>query len=311
MNEQNSDEISFHLYIDAVKDKKIPWNTFVKVMKDFYYQDLVRLKYLNAIILMELTENYSDLEKSRYLNGILLTELKISIEEQNVVEIIENEPIEDSQDVASIDQKSKEQFDNDKDFTNDQSNEEYDVLCNYEQDIVINKLEIKKELIQDNGIQAQMTNETSSSKIIRPGDVQNIHLKQHLIEDHENNTKHENYNSKRESYDEASFQSHSLKRHIHTLHEGHKDYKCSSCGKSFSRSQYLKKHIHTVHEGHKDYKCNSCGKFFSEGGNLKRHIHTIHEDQEDHKCESCNKSFTRQYNLKKHMHAIHDRGRVY
>ena len=65
MNEQNSDEISFHLYIDAVKDKKIPWNTFVKVMKDFYYQDLERLKNLNAMILMELTESYSDLEKSR------------------------------------------------------------------------------------------------------------------------------------------------------------------------------------------------------------------------------------------------------
>jgi len=41
----------------------------------------------------------------------------------------------------------------------------------------------------------------------------------------------------------------------------------------------LKKHIHTVHEGHKDHKCKSWGKSFSEAGNLKKHIHKVHHGQ--------------------------------
>ena len=40
-------------------------------------------------------------------------------------------------------------------------------------------------------------------------------------------------------------------RHNHTVHEGHKDYKCESCEKSFAGAQYLKKHIHTIHRGQK------------------------------------------------------------
>merc|ERR1712079_542043 len=78
--------MGFQIYIDAVRGKKIPWNTFLKLMKDFYYPALERLKDLNTMMLIELTKSYSDLERSRYLNAILLTELKNSIEEENVVE---------------------------------------------------------------------------------------------------------------------------------------------------------------------------------------------------------------------------------
>ena len=43
-------------------------------------------------------------------------------------------------------------------------------------------------------------------------------------------------------------------------------------------------HIKTLHKDHKDYKCKSCGKTFSEAGTLRSHMHTVHES---HKCESC------------------------
>ena len=40
----------------------------------------------------------------------------------------------------------------------------------------------------------------------------------------------------------------SEEKSIPTVHEGHKDYKCESCGNSFSQKEHLKKHIHTVHK---------------------------------------------------------------
>ena len=96
-----------------------------------------------------------------------------------------------------------------------------------------------------------------------------------------------------------------MKIHLHTVHEGHKDYKCESCGKSFSQAGDLKKHIHTVHEGHKDYKCESCGKSFSQAGYLKIHNYRIHDGHKDFKCESCGKLFSESGGLKKHIHTIH------
>ena len=86
----NSREISFQLHIEALKEQKIPWNTFANLMEEFIYSDMDRLKHLNAMILTELTVSYSDMERSRYLNAILLKELKNLIEKEYVSEITEN-----------------------------------------------------------------------------------------------------------------------------------------------------------------------------------------------------------------------------
>ena len=68
----NIDEINFQPYVDAIKMKKLSWNIFVKVMKDFFYSDINRLKHINAILLIELTISYSDMDRLKYLNEILL-----------------------------------------------------------------------------------------------------------------------------------------------------------------------------------------------------------------------------------------------
>ena len=38
------------------------------------------------------------------------------------------------------------------------------------------------------------------------------------------------------------------------LNTHQKDYKCGSCGNSFSEGEKLKRHIYIIHEGHKDFK---------------------------------------------------------
>ena len=105
-------------------------------------------------------------------------------------------------------------------------------------------------------------------------------------------------------------------------HEGHKDHKYQSCGKSFSHEQKLKKHSHDheahkdnkyescgksfhVHTGHKYYKCESCGKSFSEKGDLKGHIHSINKGGKYFKCEYCGKKFTQRPNLHRHVTSLH------
>ena len=61
------------------------------------------------------------------------------------------------------------------------------------------------------------------------------------------------------------------------LHEEQKNYKCESCGKSYTESGSLKKHIKIIHKGKRNYKCDSCGKSFTQSGSLKNHIKTIHD----------------------------------
>ena len=68
------------------------------------------------------------------------------------------------------------------------------------------------------------------------------------------------------------------KKHIHIVHEGHKDFKCESCGRSFSLLHHLKRHI-LAHENRKDFKCISCDKSFYEAGKLKQHNRIVRRPQ--------------------------------
>ena len=72
----SSREINFQLYVESVKQRKISWNVFENLMKDFSYSDICKLKDLNAILFAELTPNHSNSDKFRYLNSIFLTEFK-------------------------------------------------------------------------------------------------------------------------------------------------------------------------------------------------------------------------------------------
>ena len=81
------------------------------------------------------------------------------------------------------------------------------------------------------------------------------------------------------------------------------DYKCESCGKSFSESGSLKRHIHAIHEDLRDHKCDICEETFSKTIDLKEHI--LHEKHKDLLCDICDKLFQKTNYLRQHMIQIH------
>ena len=333
-HKNNHHEISFQLHIDALREQKISWNTFVKLMEEFFFLDMDRLKYLNALILTELTISYSDMERSRYLNAILMKELKNLIEKENVSETTENV---DSNDSSSIDHDL-----NDQTIKEETSNDsEIDMSSLKENALASSNIDIP------NCIQGNPNTKTFICFICDKDFPLAFHLKQHMKKVHGNNdlikmqdvllsqkreeifgnkSKLKKNKNEQKDYEEKknyNFHHNTIHNdqkivpntnatsnpninHLNTnFHKIHKHYKCKSCGKSFSCIGYLEKHNHAVHEGHKDYKCESCGKSFSEKGTLKKHIYTIHEGHKDYKCELCDSSFTQGSHLKKHLNSIH------
>ena len=41
-----------------------------------------------------------------------------------------------------------------------------------------------------------------------------------------------------------------MRTHLKNNHEGHKDFKCESCEKSFIQADSLRGHIKNIHKGH-------------------------------------------------------------
>ena len=82
MAKNNSEESNFQLIIDGMKQQKITWSFFVDLIQNLSYSDIVKLRNLNAILLMELTMNLSDLDRLRYLNEILLIQFKNYIDRE-------------------------------------------------------------------------------------------------------------------------------------------------------------------------------------------------------------------------------------
>ena len=86
-------------------------------------------------------------------------------------------------------------------------------------------------------------------------------LRKHFIAAHEQKGEVYNCNICDKSYQNISY----LNGHVDNVHGAQKKFKrlYESCNKSFFKASQLKIHIHTVHAGHKDYKCESCGNSFT------------------------------------------------
>ena len=99
-----------------------------------------------------------------------------------------------------------------------------------------------------------------------------------------------------------------LEYHISVVHsQNDNDHKCDTCGESFTRSMFLKKHMNKVHGTHFDNKCIFCEKLFEDSKNLYDHIYKYHKEKmkKDVKCESCEKTFYTKKQLKIHSYNAH------
>ena len=93
-SQKTSKNLKFQYYVDMAKQKVIPWHVFENLMEDLSHSDLNRLKYLNAILLTELTVSYSDMDRMKYLNMILMTKFKDSIQKEDDIAMPENENLQ-------------------------------------------------------------------------------------------------------------------------------------------------------------------------------------------------------------------------
>jgi len=89
-----------------------------------------------------------------------------------------------------------------------------------------------------------------------------------------------------------------------------KSYKCSYCGKEFSRSDHLNRHIVT-HTGQKQFQCDFCGKEFARKDKLKLHKSSAHNTSEEQKhfC-SCGQEFINEYDFYDHKQENPDHTKI-
>ncbi|XP_018428792.1 PREDICTED: zinc finger protein 2-like [Nanorana parkeri] len=100
-------------------------------------------------------------------------------------------------------------------------------------------------------------------------------------------------------YDRGFYDNYSVPSKQRLMLMGEKRYRCSECGKGFTRNSHLKAH-RRIHTGERPFKCPECHKAFSENSHLTVHMR-VHSGEKRYKCGTCEKSFSENSNLIVHQ----------
>ncbi|KAM4040668.1 uncharacterized protein ACNLHF_011937 isoform 2-T3 [Anomaloglossus baeobatrachus] len=103
----------------------------------------------------------------------------------------------------------------------------------------------------------------------------------------------------RSEFDRGFYENYSIHSKQRLMLMGEKRYRCTECGKGFTRNSHLKAH-RRIHTGERPFKCSECSKTFSENSHLTVHMR-VHSGEKRYKCNMCDKSFSENSNLIVHQ----------
>ncbi|XP_063775213.1 zinc finger protein 701-like [Pseudophryne corroboree] len=103
----------------------------------------------------------------------------------------------------------------------------------------------------------------------------------------------------RSEFERGFYENYSIHSKQRLMLMGEKRYRCSECGKGFTRNSHLKAH-RRIHTGERPFRCTECNKTFSENSHLTVHLR-VHSGEKRYKCNMCEKSFSENSNLIVHQ----------
>ena len=272
-----SQDFNFQYYVDRVKQKEMHWHVFVKLMEDLLYSDVKRLKYLNAILLTELTVSYSVMDQLKYLNVILMGKFKDFIQIDDVIEVSGNTNLEVDHDLN--DEKIKElSSDGEIQISGRRKNEiqenfdlsihKFKDFINIEDDTEISENEDAAELDYDFNKDSTEVGEYENMEFnhdLNDETIKEIHSDRKNEKQENNFIKldddvQESENEDCEESDESTIDhdtNYQTKKDISIARENeeYENFESSIISNKIS--------IASKSKGHKDCNCKSCGKSFS------------------------------------------------